>query len=82
MSDTAITRVSNADVVDRDTSHVFHSWSAQAKLAPVAIRTGSGVTVEDYDGNEYLDLSSMLVNVNIGHQHARVVEAIQRQAAE
>lgn len=82
MSDTAITRVSNADVVDRDTSHVFHSWSAQAKLAPVAIRTGSGVTVEDYDGNEYLDLSSMLVNVNIGHQHPRVVEAIQRQAAE
>ncbi|MGO1543273.1 MAG: aspartate aminotransferase family protein [Gulosibacter sp.] len=82
MSSTVSTNVSNAEVVNHDVSNVFHSWSAQAKLAPTAIRTGHGATVEDFEGNEYLDLSSMLVNVNIGHQHPRVVEAIQRQAAE
>jgi len=38
--------------------------------------------VWDYDGNRYLDFSSQLVNVNIGHQHPKVVAAIQEQAAK
>ena len=38
---------------------------------------GEGCYVWDYDGNRYLDLSSQLVNVNIGHQHPKVVKAIQ-----
>jgi taurine--2-oxoglutarate transaminase len=37
--------------------------------------------VWDVDGREYLDFSSQLVNVNIGHQHPKVVAAIQEQAA-
>ncbi|SJM63819.1 aspartate aminotransferase family protein [Gulosibacter sp. 10] len=73
---------SNAEVVDADLATVFHSWSAQAKLAPLAIKTGDGCVVEDYEGNEYLDLSSQLVNTNIGHRHPRVIEAIERQLAE
>jgi taurine--2-oxoglutarate transaminase len=36
--------------------------------------------VWDYEGNTYLDFSSMLVNVNIGHQHPKVIEAIKAQA--
>ena len=32
-------------------------------------------------GHRYLDFSSQLVNTNIGHQHPRVVAAIQEQAA-
>jgi taurine--2-oxoglutarate transaminase len=35
----------------------------------------------DANGKQYLDFSSQLVNVNIGHQHPRVVKAIQDQAA-
>jgi taurine--2-oxoglutarate transaminase len=35
----------------------------------------------DYSGKRYLDFSSQLVNVNIGHQHPRLVAAIQEQAA-
>ena len=34
----------------------------------------------DYDGKHYLDFSSQLVNVNIGHQHPAVVAAIKAQA--
>jgi len=67
---------------DLDRAHVFHSWSAQGSLAPFVIAGGLGSTVWDYDGTEYLDFSSQLVNVNIGHSHPRVVEAIQKQAAE
>ena len=62
-------------------AHVFHSWSAQAALNPMLIAGGEGSYVWDYDGNRFLDFSSQLVNVNIGHQHPKVVAAIQAQAA-
>jgi taurine---2-oxoglutarate transaminase len=66
---------------DLDRAHVFHSWSAQGALAPFVIAGGLGSTVWDYEGTRYLDFSSQLVNVNIGHSHSRLVEAIQQQAA-
>ena len=65
-----------------DRAHVFHSWSAQGALNPMDIAAAEGCYVWDYDGNRYLDLSSQLVNVNIGHQHPKVVKAIQDQAAK
>ena len=71
--------LTNSDVVALDTGHVFHSWSAQAKLDPLAIRTGRGATLVDYDGNELIDLSSQLVYANIGYQHPRVLEAMREQ---
>ncbi|GAA2934110.1 aspartate aminotransferase family protein [Microbacterium luteolum] len=72
--------LTNAEVSNADRSRVFHSWSAQGSLAPMAIAGGSGTTVWDAEGNHYLDFSSQLVNVNIGHQHPKVVAAIQAQA--
>ncbi|MFE5837623.1 aspartate aminotransferase family protein [Arthrobacter sp. NPDC056493] len=72
--------VSNADVVALDRANVFHSWSAQKSLNPMAIAGGSGSTVWDHDGNTYLDFSSQLVNTNIGHQHPKVIAAIAQQA--
>src|SRR6478735_3225522 len=63
-----------------DREYVFHSWSAQAGLAPVVIAGGSGTVVWDHAGTRYLDFSSQLVNVNIGHQHPAVIDAIHRQA--
>lgn len=65
---------------DLDRAHVFHSWSAQGSLHPFVIAGGLGSTVWDFDGNEYLDFSSQLVNTNIGHQHPAVVDAIKKQA--
>ena len=64
-----------------DRAHVFHSWSAQAALQPMVIAGAEGCYVWDFDGKRYLDFSSQLVNVNIGHQHPKVVKAIQEQAA-
>ena len=69
-----------AAVYANDRAHVFHSWSAQGALNPMVIAGAQGSYVYDYDGNEYLDLSSQLVNTNIGHQHPKVVAAIQAQA--
>lgn len=63
-------------VTRRDIASVFHSWSAQGSLAPLPIAGGEGAWVWDHDGRRYLDFSSQLVNVNLGHQHPRVIEAI------
>ena len=71
----------NREVIDLDHAHVFHSWSAQGALSDFALAGGSGTEVWDYDGNRFLDFSSQLVNVNIGHSHPKVVAAIQQQAA-
>ncbi len=64
-----------------DREHVFHSWSAQGLIDPLPIAGAEGSWFWDYGGNRYLDFSSQLVNANIGHQHPRVVAAIQEQAA-
>ncbi len=63
-----------------DRAHVFHSWSAQALIDPMPIASAEGSYFWDHDGKRYLDFSSQLVNVNIGYQHPRLVEAIQQQA--
>ncbi len=65
-----------------DRKHVFHSWSAQASLDPMVVTRAEGSHVWDDQGNRYVDFSSQLVFTNIGHQHPRVVKAIQDQAAK
>jgi len=69
-----------AQVRADDRAHVFHSWSAQALIDPLPIASGEGATFRDYRGNAYLDFSSQLVNLNLGHQHPDLVAAIQQQA--
>ena len=65
-----------------DRKHVFHSWSAQAALDPMVLTRAEASSVWDDHGNRYLDFSSQRVFTNIGHQHPRVVRAIQEQAAK
>ncbi|MEV4439875.1 aspartate aminotransferase family protein [Streptomyces sp. NPDC049577] len=69
-----------AAVKAADRAHVFHSWSAQALIDPLAVAGAEGSYFWDHDGNRYLDFSSQLVNTNIGHQHPKVVAAIREQA--
>lgn len=71
-----------AAVKAADRAHVFHSWSAQELIDPLAVAGAEGSYFWDYEGNRYLDFASGLVFTNIGYQHPKVVAAIQRQAAE
>ncbi len=65
-----------------DRAHVFHSWSAQGTLDPIDLVSGEGSYFWDSNGKKYLDFSSQLVNLNIGHQHPKLIAAIQEQAAK
>ena len=79
---TNIDPAEGARVFDLDRSYVFHSWSAQKALKPMCVAGSQGSYFWDYDGNKYLDFASQLVNVNIGHQHPKVIAAIQDQAGK
>jgi taurine---2-oxoglutarate transaminase len=70
-----------AAVKAADRAHVFHSWSAQDLIDPLAVAGAQGSYFWDYDGKRYLDFTSGLVFTNIGYQHPKVVAAIQEQAA-
>lgn len=63
-----------------DRAHVFHSWSAQELITPLVVAGAEGSWFWDEAGNRYLDFSSQLVNVNIGHQHPKLVAAIKEAA--
>jgi taurine---2-oxoglutarate transaminase len=63
-----------------DRTHVFHSWSAQGLIDPPVVVSGEGSWFWTEDGSRYLDFSSQLVNLNLGHQHPRLVAAVQEQA--
>lgn len=60
---------------------VMHSWCVQADWRAPTIVGGEGAHFVDDQGRRYLDMSSLAECMNLGHQHPRVVRAIQEQAA-
>ena len=69
-------------VRELDKEYVLHSWSVQSALQPLPVAGAEGSYFWDYEGKRYLDLASQLINVSIGHQHPKVIAAIQEQAGE
>src|SRR6202171_1440435 len=49
---------------------------------PLVAKRGHGAVVEDVDGNTFLDFAAGIAVCSTGHCHPKVVEAIQKQAAE
>jgi len=49
---------------------------------PFVPKRGRGCSVEDVDGNVFLDFNAGIAVNSTGHGHPKVVEAVQRQAAE
>jgi len=62
--------------------YTLFSWSKQKGINPIAVKYAEGVYLYDYDGRRYLDFSSGLMNVNIGHGNQRVTAAVTRQMQE
>lgn len=59
--------------------HTLFSWSKQGGLDPINVERTEGVYLYDYDGKKYIDFSSQLMNMNIGHGHPEVAEAVYEQ---
>ncbi len=70
------------EILPLSKEHVFWTWSAQAKVNPIPVKSAKGVYFWDNSGKRYLDFNSMTMCVNIGHGDERVIEAMVRQARE
>jgi taurine--2-oxoglutarate transaminase len=70
------------EIIQNNLDYTLFSWSKQKGISPLAIKSGKGVYLYDYDGKKYIDFSSGLMNVNIGHGHPRVTQAVIKQMEE
>lgn len=70
------------EILQDNLDYTLFSWSKQKGITPIAIKYGEGVYLYDYEGRRYLDFSSGLMNVNIGHGNQRVTDAVVRQMQE
>lgn len=64
---------------EMDLQYNLHSWSAQANLHPEVITKTEGVYMWNEEGKRFYDMSSQLVNMNVGHGHKNLIKAIQNQ---
>ena len=70
------------DIRSENLKYVLFPWSRQSGLNPTPVTKAEGIFFWDADGKRYADFASQLVCVNAGHQHPKIVKAIQDQAAE
>jgi len=70
------------EIIQDNQDYTLFSWSKQKGTNPIAVKYGEGIYLYDYDGKRYIDFSSGLMNVNIGHGNQRVTEAVVRQMQE
>ncbi len=70
------------EIIQNNQDYTLFSWSKQKGISPIAVKHAEGVYLYDYDGKRYIDFSSGLMNVNIGHGNQRVTEAVVKQMQE
>lgn len=70
---------STAGIIADNLDYTLFSWSKQKGINPIAVSHASGVYLYDYDGKRYIDFSSGLMNVNIGHGDQRITDAVVQQ---
>lgn len=74
--------MNHAELVALNKQHTITSWTSQQSWNPISMTRADGIYFWDADGKKYIDWSSQLVNVNVGHAHPHVTKAIQEQAAK
>src|SRR5690242_1901135 len=68
------------DVVDVTRKLNFGTWRYQRNWNPIQVVDANGCYFTDASGKRYLDFSSQLMCVNLGHKNPAVIRAIEEQA--
>jgi len=80
--DIQLTVTEKEEILRNNLDYTIFSWSKQSGLNPLNIKGAKGVWLYERNGKKILDFSSQLMNMNIGHGHPRVKEAVMRQMNE
>lgn len=67
------------EIQEMQTTYVLQSWAKQKGLSPKPIAKAEGIYMWDYDGVRYTDMSSQLVNLNVGHGNKEIIAGIKEQ---
>lgn len=68
-----------SEIREKSLKYNLHSWSAQGALNPKVAVKAEGIYFWDDEGNKYYDMSSQLVNANLGHGNKAIIRAIKDQ---
>jgi taurine--2-oxoglutarate transaminase len=82
MSETLVKKSENQEIIQDNLDYTLFSWSKQKGINPIAVKYGAGVYLYDYNGKRYIDFSSGLMSVNIGHGDQRITAAVVKQMQE
>ncbi len=69
----------DTQIIKNNLDYTLFSWTKQGGLNPINASHAKGSYVYDRDGKKYLDFSSQLMNVNIGHGNQRITKAVANQ---
>src|SRR5436190_12549605 len=70
------------EILEENLAYTIFSWSKQSGLKPLNIERAKGVYIYERSGKKIIDFSSQLMNVNIGHGHPKVTDAVVKQMHE
>lgn len=66
-------------IIENHKKYVLQSWSKQGNINPIPVAKAEGIYFYDFDGNRYSDMSSQLVNLNVGYGNKAIGDAIKEQ---
>lgn len=75
-----MSKMNGNEIKEMQVSYNLQSWSKQRGINPIPIEKADGIYMWDFDGKRYSDMSSQLVNLNVGHNCRPIIEAIKEQA--
>ena len=72
-------KMTSEEIRDNSKKYVLQSWSKQGAIQPIPVKSAEGIYFYDYEGNRYTDMSSQLVNLNVGFGNSDIADAIKEQ---
>lgn len=67
------------EITEKQKKYNLQSWSKQSNINPLAVERAEGIYLWDYEGNRYTDMSSELVNLNVGFGNKAIGDAIKEK---
>jgi taurine--2-oxoglutarate transaminase len=73
--------LTSAEVISLTKQHNYGTWRKQKNWNPSHLVSADGCHFTDGNGKRFLDFAAQLICMNLGHNNAAVIKAIQDQAA-
>ena len=70
------------ELLKADAEHVVHGMFTVGKNIGIVMEKAHGIYLEDSEGKEYIDLSSQLICVNLGHRRQEIIDAVTKAMNE